>query len=142
MSAEEAHKMEKIMCASYKGLLAIGLMSATLSACAVIPEAEAVIEQPVVVEVPPPPTCYEVAALQRVEIPAETKTVVGISLIEYPPYEPIEQRTVTIFVTKQAEVFYVLKDPETGNQSEVTNFCSDDVEIGPVGPAEGSVVGG
>ena len=136
--------MEKIMCTSFKGLLAIGIMTVTLSACAVIPEPEPepVIEQPVVVEVPPPPTCYEVAALQRVEIPAETKTVVGISLIENPPYEPIEQRTETIFVTKQAEVFYVLKDPETGNQSEVTNFCSDDVEIGPVGPAEGSVVGG
>jgi hypothetical protein len=126
---------------SLRGLLAIGFMSATLSACAVVPVVEEpVVQAPVVVEVPPAPTCYEVTALQRVEIPAETKTVVGIGLIENPPYEPIEQRTETLIVTKQAEVFYVLNNPETGVQSEVTNFCSPDVVIGPVGPAPGEIL--
>ena len=134
--------MEKIMSTSFKGLLAIGLMSAALSACASVPKEEPVVQAPVVVVVPPTPTCFEVAALQRIEVPAETKTVVGISLIENPPYEPIEQRTESVFITKQAEVYYVTTDPATGNQTEVTNFCSDDVVVGPVGPAEGSVVGG
>lgn len=124
-----------------KGLSALAFASATLTACAVIPEEEPVVETPVVVEVPPAPTCYEVSALQRVEIPAETKTVVGVSLIENPPYAPIEQRTEQEIITKQAEVFYVLTDEETGDQTEVTNFCSDDVEVGPVGPAAGELFG-
>jgi len=115
---------------SFKGLTAIVFAAATLSACAVIPE-EPVQETEVV----------EVAALQKVEIPAETKTVVGISLIENPPYAPIEQRTEQKIVMKQAEVFYVLTDEETGNQTEVTNFCSADVVTGPVGPAPGEALG-
>lgn len=126
---------------SIKGLSALAFASATLAACAVIPEEEPVEEAPIVVEVPPAPTCYEVTALQRVEVPAETKTVVGVSLIENPPYAPIEQRTEQEIVIKQAEVFYVLTDEETGDQKEVTNFCSDDVEVGPVGPAPGEALG-
>lgn len=126
---------------SIKGLAALAFTAAALSACAVIPEPqEPVIQAPVVV-VPPAPTCFEVSALQRVEIPAETRTVVGISLIENPPYDPIEQRTEQKIVTKQAEVFYALVDPETGNQTEVTNFCSADVVVGPVGPAPGEAIG-
>ena len=128
---------------SIKALSALILTTTIASGCAVIPEEEEpVIEAPVVVEVPPAPTCYEVAALQRVEIPAETKTVVGISLIENPPYDPIEQRTEQEIVIKQAEVFYVVTDPATGNQTEVTNFCSNDVEVGPVGPSPGEALGG
>ena len=129
---------------SIKALSALVLTTAIASGCAVIPEEEPapVVEAPVVVEVPPAPTCYEVAALQRVEIPAETKTVVGISLIENPPYDPIEQRTEQEIVIKQAEVFYVVTDAATGNQTEVTNFCSNDVEVGPVGPAPGEALGG
>jgi len=127
---------------SFKSLSALALAASTFSACAVIPEPEEpVVETPIVVEVPPAPTCYEVAALQRVEIPAETRTVVGISLIENPPYRPIEQRTEQEIVIKQAEVFYVLTDEATGNQKEVTNFCNPDVEVGPVGPAPGEALG-
>lgn len=127
---------------SFKGLTAVIFASATLTACAVVPIVEEpVVQAPVVVEVPPAPTCYEVTALQRVEIPAETKTVVGISLIENPPYEPIEQRTEQKIVIKQAEVFYVITDPATGNQTEVTNLCDGNAEVGPVGPAPGQVIG-
>jgi hypothetical protein len=127
---------------SFKGLSVLVLTTATLSACAVVPEpVEPVVEAPVIVEVPAAPTCYEVSALQRVEIPAETRTVVGISLIENPPYEPIEQRTEQKIVMKQAEVFYVVTDEATGNQTEVTNFCSADVIVGPVGPAPGERIG-
>jgi len=126
----------------FKSLSALAFATATLSACAVVPEPqEPVVEAPVIVEVPAAPVCYEVSALQRVEIPAETKTVVGISLIENPPYDPIEQRTEQKIVIKQAEVFYVVTDAETGNQKEVSNFCSADVEVGPVGPAPGEAIG-
>ena len=124
-----------------KGLSALAFASATLTACAVIPEEEPVVETPVVVELPPAPTCYEVSALQRVEVPAETKTVAAVSMIENPPYAPIEQRTEQEIVIKQAEVFYVLIDEETGDQTEITNFCEEDVEVGPVGPAAGEAFG-
>ena len=128
---------------SLKQLTAAVLASAALSGCLVIPEPveEPVVQVPVVVELPPTPTCYEVAALQRVEIPPETKTVVGISVIENPPYDPIEQRTEQEIIIKQAEVFYVVVDPETGNQKEVTNFCDSTVEVGPIGPAPGEAYG-
>ena len=83
--------------------------TAALSGCLVVPDPqEPEITEPIVVEVPTTPSCYEVSELQRVEIPAETKTVVGISLIENPPYDPIEQRTEQEIVTKQAEVYLSL----------------------------------
>lgn len=120
----------------------LALSAAIFSGCAVVPE---VVEEPpappIVVEVPPAPTCFEVASLQRVEIPAETKTIVGISLIENPPYDPIEQRTEQKIVTKQAEVFYVVTDPATGNQTEVTDFCDESIQTGPIGPAPGEAFG-
>lgn len=130
---------------SFKTTAAITFAAAALSACAVIPVAEEpVMEAPVVVVAPPPPpSCYEVSALQRVEIPAETKTVTAVSLIENPPYEPIEQSTSQEIVTKQAEVFYVLVDPATGNQTEVTNLCpGGGAVVGPVGPAPGDLLNG
>jgi len=53
-------------------LLTVTFAAASLTACAVIPEPVEPVEPvapPVVVEVPPAPTCFEVSALQRVEIP-------------------------------------------------------------------------
>jgi len=131
------------MWTTLRGVSAVTLATITLSACATapLPEPEPVVQAPVVVTPPPPPVCYEVAALQRVEIPAETKTVTGISLIENPPYEPIEQRTQQNIVIKQAEVFYVVTDTTTGNQTEVTNFCDPNVVTGLVGPAPGEALG-
>ncbi len=128
---------------SIKTLILATSASAVISGCLVVPEPveEPVIEVPVVVEVPTAPLCYEVSALQMIEIPAETKTVVGISLIENPPYAPIEQRTSQVIVMKQAEVFYVVTDTESGSQTEVTNFCDETVETGPVGPAPGEALG-
>ncbi len=121
-------------------LLAAAFAVTALSACAVIPEPVEPVAPPIVVEVPPAPTCFEVSALQRVEIPAETRVVVGITVIENPPYDPIEQRTEREIVTKQAEVYYALVDPETGNQKEVTNLCDPTVPVGPVGPAPGEAI--
>jgi len=127
---------------SIKLLSSAVLASSVLSACAVVPEP---IEEPVVdvvVVAPPPPACYEVAALTRVEIPAETRVVVGITLIDNSPYAPIEQRTEQKIVTKQAEVYYALVDPETGNQREITNLCDPAVPVGPIGPGPGQAIGG
>jgi len=124
-------------------ILSIFGLGTILSGCAVIPEEpEIVIEEPVAVVVPPvEPLCYEIAELQKVEIPAETKVVYGVSVIENPPYEPIEQRTEQRIITKQAEIFYSRVDPETGKMAEVTTFCDENVEVGPVGPAEGELQG-
>ena len=128
---------------SLKTILLPVTASAVLSGCLVVPEPvqEPVVQTPVVVNVPSAPLCYEVSSLQIVEVPAETRTVVGISLIENPPFDPIEQRTEQKIVMKQAEVFYVTVDPVTGNQSEVTNFCDQTVQTGPVGPAPGEALG-
>lgn len=131
------------MRSSIKTLALATTAIAILSGCLVVPEPveEPVVEAPVVVEAPEVPLCYEVSALQIVEVPAETRTVVGISLIENPPYDPIEQRTEQEIVMKQAEIFYVVVDSETGNQTEVTNFCDETVVVGPVGPAPGQALG-
>jgi len=127
----------------FKLLTAAVFTSSALSGCLLVPEPvqEPVVQAPVVVVAPPPPTCYDVAAVQRVEIPAETRTVTGISLIDNAPYPPIERRTEQKIITKQAEVFYVLVDPATGNQKEIRNFCDPSVQIGPVGPGEGEAIG-
>ncbi len=128
---------------SIKTIAILTASTAALSACHVIPKpVEApVVQAPVAVQVPTAPLCYEVSALQRVEIPADTKTVVGISYIDNEPYEPLEQRTSQDIIIKQAEVFYVIIDPQTGNQTEITNFCDATVEIGPVGPGLGETMG-
>ena len=113
-----------------------------IAGCAVVPEPEpeVVVQAPIVVA-PPQPLCFEVAELKRVEIPAETKTIYTNSVIENPPYEPIEQRAQQEIIVKQAEVFYVKEDPQTGNQTEVTAFCDPNVQTGPIGPAEGEFNG-
>ena len=128
---------------SIKWLSAASFTALVSSGCAVVPEEapQPVVQAPIIVQAPTPPSCYEVAALQRVEIPAETKTVVGISLIENPPYEPIQRRTEQKIVTKQAEVYYALIDPATGNQREITNLCDPSVPRGPVGPGPGQTIG-
>jgi len=136
-----SYNSENIMRTSFKGLIALAFVTVTLSACASNPKVEEPVVQTPVVIAPVKPACYEVSDLQRVEIPAETRTVVGISLIENPPYDPIEQRTEQKIVMKQAQVFYVVTNPETGNQTEVSNFCSPDVVVGAVGPAPGEAIG-
>lgn len=120
-------------------LAALGV-GATVSGCAVVPEPQEVEIEEVVIA-PPVPVCYEVAELQKVEVPAETKTVYGVSVIENPPYQPITQRTEQKIIVKQAEVFYVTVDPETGDQTEVTNFCDSNIKTGRVGPGEGELAG-
>lgn len=112
---------------------------AILSGCAVVPEPE--VETREIVVAPPEPVCYDVTELKRIEIPAETKTVYGVSLIENPPYQPISQRTEQKIIVKQAEVSYVIVNAETGTETKVTDLCDSTIQTGRVGPATGELAG-
>ena len=117
------------------------LTGSFISGCAVVPKEPVVEVQEPIVIAPPKPLCFELADLQRVEIPAETKVVHGITIIENPPYEPLEQRTAQRIITKQAEVYYVRVDAATGNSTEITNLCDKTIQTGPVGPGAGELDG-
>lgn len=104
-----------------------------LTACKTVPEPEA----PVIV-IPPKPvqTCAPVSALTRVVIPAETKTQTAITMIDNPPYEPIESRTTRIVVVKPAQVFYVDSEGK-----EVLDICDKGtIELGDTGPGVGAII--
>ena len=117
-----------------RSLLILSAISALgVSACATVPVAPPP-PQPVV-EVVPFETCKSVSTLVRQEIPAETKTQTAITLIENPPYEPIESRTTRTIIVKQAEVFYT-----TAEGVEVTDICETGVERGFIGPAAGEII--
>ncbi len=93
-------------------------------------------EAPVIV-IPPEnvQTCVSVSTLQKVVIPAETKMQTAITMIDNPPYAPIESRVERTIVVKPAQVIYV---NQSGN--EVIDICEDNIEIGVVGPGEGSSI--
>jgi len=113
--------------------VAISLAAVTaLSACETVPDP---IPEPVIVEIPEPvQTCAPVSSLQRVVIPAETKIMYAITMIDNPPYEPIERKEKQTRIVKPAEILYV--DSE-GKQ--VIDIC-EDVETGPTGPGEGEII--
>jgi len=115
------------------------LLISTLAALAVTgcKTTQPIEEVPIVIETPPLPSCFNVATLQRVEIPAETKVRYAITSIDNAPYEPIETRVKQTIVVKQAEVIYV---NDAG--SEVANICEEDIIRGPVGPAPGEMLPG
>ncbi|WP_371395662.1 hypothetical protein [Fretibacter rubidus] len=104
---------------------------AALSACNTVPE---VPPAPVVVEVEPIQTCAPVSSLQRVVVPAETKIMYAITMIDNPPYDPIERKEKQVRIVKPAEILYV--DTE-GKQ--VLDIC-EDVEIGATGPGVGETI--
>lgn len=104
---------------------------AALSACKTVPE---VPPAPVVVEVEPLQTCAPVSSLQRVVIPAETKIMYAITMIDNPPYEPIERKEKQVRIVKPAEILYV---DTQGRQ--VLDIC-EDVEVGPTGPGVGETL--
>lgn len=97
-------------------LMLAGLAVSTLAACKTTPEP---IEEPVIeIKFDPIRNCYPIEMLTKVDIPAVTKTVTAIVLIDNPPYEPIEreeQREVTV---EPARTAYI--NPEG---VEVENIC-------------------
>ena len=66
-------------------------------------------------------TCTPYSAAQRVVIPAETKTVIAITEIENPPYEPIQRKETQTRVVKPEQVIYV-----DGEGKEITDLCEDE----------------
>ena len=115
-----------------RSLLILSAISALgVSACTTVPVAT---PPPVVIAQQPIQTCQPVSTLVRQVTPAETKTQTAITLIENPPYEPIENRVERTIVVKQAQVFYT-----DAAGSEVLDIC-EPVERGAFGPAEGEIV--
>lgn len=105
-----------------------------LAACTTVPEP---IPEPVVV-IPPEPvrTCAPVSALTKLVIPAETKVQYAITMIDNPPYEPIENKVKRTIVVKPAQIIYV--DTEG---REVLDICDKEtLEIGETGPGIGETI--
>ena len=113
-----------------------------LSACASTPEPE-------IVEITPEPIeqgCYPIASLEKVIIPAETRTVYGSTIIDSPSEfvtdpqtgktieikkPPVEQTQEYTVVTKEAEIVYQTPDGEA-----VTDICElyeDDATVPALG---------
>lgn len=103
-----------------------------LGACTTTPELEEVVE---IIAPPIEQTCYPIASLEKVVIPAETKTVYGSTIIESPseyytdpetgevvevtkpPIEDVQPYTV---VTKEEEIYY-----QTPEGAVVTDICEN-----------------
>lgn len=88
-----------------------------LSACKTTPEP--IEPDPVIViEFDPIRNCYPIEMLTKIDIPAVTKTVTAIVLIDNPPYEPIEREEQREVTMEPARTAYV--NPEG---VEVENIC-------------------
>jgi len=114
-------------------LLSLSLISAAvLSACATVePEIAEIVIEPEPVQ-----TCISLDKLEKRVIPAVTREQTAITMIDNPPYEPIETRTKRTIIVTPAEVLYVNADGQ-----EALDICEKDIEIGQVGPAAGSILG-
>jgi len=114
-------------------LLSLSLISATtLSACATVePEAPDIFIEPEPVQ-----TCIPLDKLEKRVIPAVTREQTAITMIDNPPYEPIETRTKRTIIVQPSEVLYVNADGQ-----EALDICEKDIEIGQVGPAAGAILG-
>lgn len=90
-----------------------------LSACATAPKPE----EKVVIAPVPVQTCTPVSALQKVVIPAKTKTFYAITEIENPPYEPIQRKEKQTRIITPEQVIYVDSEGR-----EVTDVCNPEIE--------------
>ncbi len=88
----------------------------------------------IVINAPPIQTCAPVSSLQKVVIPAETKIRYAITMIDNPPYEPIERKEKQVVVVKPAQIIYVDSEGK-----EVLDIC-EDVERGATGPGVGEMI--
>lgn len=102
--------------------LTVGLIS-SLTACATTPEPEPEPE-PVTIITPPVRTCTPISDVERVVIPAVTKTQYAITEIENPPYEPIQRRTERTIVIEEERVIYVDSEGR-----EVLDVCPDQIPV-------------
>lgn len=108
-------------------LLFIGLLS-----CETVPENQNVTNP----NVAPMETCINISELRKVELPAETKIQYAITIIDNPPYEPIENKVKREIVTKQASIYY-----EDSNGNKVLDICDkENIIIGGIGPEIGETI--
>lgn len=109
-------------------LMLAGIAVSTLAACKTTPEP--IVEPVIEIKFDPIRNCYPIEMLTKVDIPAVTKTVTAIVLIDNPPYEPIEREEEREVMLEPARTAYV--NPEG---VEVENICPED----PISetPAEG-----
>lgn len=108
-------------------LLFIGLLS-----CETVPENQNVTNP----NVAPMETCIDISELRKVELPAETKIQYAITIIDNPPYEPIENKVKREIVTKQASIYY-----EDSNGNKVLDICDkENIITGGIGPEIGETI--
>ena len=105
----------------------IGLLS-----CETLPENQNVTNP----NVAPMETCIAVSELRKVELPAETKIQYAITIIDNPPYEPIENKVKREIVTKQASIYY-----QDSNGNKALDICDkENIIIGGIGPEIGETI--
>ena len=103
-----------------------------LSACETVPENQNMTNP----NVAPMETCIDISELRKVELPAETKIQYAITIIDNPPYEPIENKVKREIVTKQASIYY-----EDSNGNKVLDICDkENIIIGGIGPEIGETI--
>lgn len=103
-----------------------------LSSCETVPENQNMTN----LNVAPMETCIDISELRKVELPAETKIQYAITIIDNPPYEPIENKVKREIVTKQASIYY-----EDSNGNKVLDICDkENIIIGGIGPKIGETI--
>ena len=89
-----------------------------LAACATT---EPELEEPVTIVTPPIQTCTPISSVERVVIPAVTKTQYVITEIDNDPYPPIQSRTERTVVVEEEKVIYVNSEGR-----EVLDLCPEE----------------
>ncbi|MDG1141748.1 MAG: hypothetical protein P8N24_00855 [Hellea sp.] len=103
-----------------------------LSSCETVPENQNMTNP----NVAPMETCIAVSELRKVELPAETKIQYAITIIDNPPYEPIENKVKREIVTKQASIYY-----QDSNGNKALDICDkENIIIGGIGPEIGETI--
>ena len=115
-------------------LISTATILSALAACTTTPVPEPV--QVVIPAEPVKPTCAPVSALQQVIIEAETKVQYAITMIDNPPYEPIQNKVKQVRVVKPAQIIYVDSEGR-----EVIDIC-EPVQRGDTGPGVGELIEG
>lgn len=109
-------------------LLCIGLLS-----CETVPENQNANS----LNVTPIETCISVSSLIKVEVPAKTKIQYAITIIDNPPYEPIENKVKREVVIKQANIYY-----QDSNGNKILDICDkENILLGNFGPGIGETIG-
>lgn len=87
--------------------------------------------EPEPVFIPPPEvrTCFPREELVAEQVPAETKTYTAITMVDNPPYEPIERKET---VTREVRPAYTRYRTETGEIVADDKICNDDLVTTPV----------